>query len=71
LSWFRPVIAVPALAAASADHRLSEFCHHSESQGSGRQRRVANSIQFSFSAWVNTAGEEGRTLSIRPDEASS
>jgi len=69
LTWFRPVIAVPAFAALLLIIGYQSFVtipKAKEAAASG-----ASQILFSSHALrgVNTAGEEGRTLSIRPDEA--
>ncbi len=69
LSLFRPVIAVPAFAALLLVIGYQSFVtvpKAKEAAASG-----ASQILFSSHALrgVNTAGEEGRTLSIRPDEA--
>jgi hypothetical protein len=69
LSWLRPVIAVPAFAALLLIIGYQSFViipKVKEAATSG-----ASQILFSSHALrgVNTAGEEGRTLSIRPNEA--
>src|SRR6266478_7907455 len=69
LSWFRPVIAVPAFAALLliiGYQSLVIIPKAKEAAASG-----ASQILFSSHSLrgVNTAGEEGRTLAIRPDEA--
>jgi hypothetical protein len=69
LRWFRPVIAVPAFAALLLVIGYQSFVtipKAKEAAASG-----ASQILFSSHSLrgVNTAGEEGRTLSIRPDEA--
>jgi len=69
LSWFRPVIAVPAFATLLLIIGYQSFVaipKAKEAAASG-----ASQILFSSHSLrgVNTAGEEGRTLSIRPDEA--
>jgi hypothetical protein len=69
LRWFRPVIAVPAFAALLliiGYQRFVAIPKAKEAAASG-----ASQILFSSHSLrgVNTAGEEGRTLSIRPDEA--
>jgi len=69
LRWFRPVIAVPAFAALLLIIGYQSFVaipKAKEAAASG-----ASQILFSSHSLrgVNTAGEEGRTLSIRPDEA--
>jgi len=69
LSWFRPVIALPAFAALLLIIGYQSFVtipRAKEAAASG-----ASQILFSSHSLrgVNTAGEEGRTLSIRPDEA--
>jgi len=69
LSWLRPVVAVPAFAVLLLIIGYQSFVtipKAKEAASSG-----ASQILFSSHALrgVNTAGEEGRTLSIRPDEA--
>jgi len=69
LRWFRPVIAVPAFAAlllVIGYQSLVTIPKAKEAAASG-----ASQILFSSHSLrgVNTAGEDGRTLSIRPDEA--
>ncbi len=69
LSWFHPVIAVPAFAALLLVIGYQSFVtipKAKEAAASG-----ASQILFSSHSLrgVNTAGEEGRTLSIRSDEA--
>jgi len=69
LSWFRPVIAVPAFAVLLLVIGYQSFVtipKAKEAAASG-----ASQILFSSHSLrgVNTAGEEGRTLSIRSDES--
>src|SRR5882672_415832 len=69
LSWFRPVIAVPAFAALLlllGYQSLVTIPNVKEKAASGGAQVLFNSYPL---RGVNTAGEEGRTLSIRPDEA--
>jgi hypothetical protein len=69
LRWFQPVTAVPAFAA------LLLLIVYQNTVMIPHAREVASSgtAQIIFSSYplrgVNTAGEEGRTLSIRPAEA--
>ena len=69
LSWFRPVIAVPAFAVLLLVIGYQSFV----SIPKAKQAAANGASQILFSSHalrgVNTAGEEGRTLSIRPDEA--
>lgn len=69
LSWFRPVIAVPAFAILLLVIGYQSFV----SIPKAKQAAANGASQILFSSHalrgVNTAGEEGRTLSIRPDEA--
>jgi hypothetical protein len=69
LSWFRPVIAVPAFAILLLVIGYQIFV----SIPKAKQAAANGASQILFSSHalrgVNTAGEEGRTLSIRPDEA--
>ena len=69
LNWFRPVIAVPAFAALLLVIGYQSFVIIPKPPA--RPDSVASQILFSSHALrgVNTAGEESRTLSIRPDEA--
>jgi len=69
LSWFRPVIAVPAFAALLLIIGYQSFVTIPKAKEAATSG--ASQILFSSHALrgVNTAGEEGRTLSIRPDEA--
>ena len=69
LSWFRPVIAVPAFAALLlllGYQGLVTIPNVKEKAASGGAQVLFNSYPL---RGVNTAGEEGRTLSIRPGEA--
>lgn len=67
--WYRPVIAVPAFAALLLVIGYQSFV----SIPKAKQAAAIGASQILFSSHalrgVNTAGEEGRTLSIRPDEA--
>ena len=69
LSWFRPVIAVPAFAALLLIIGYQSFVTIPKA----KEAAVSGASQILFSSrslrGVNTAGEEGRMLSIRPDEA--
>jgi len=69
LSWFRPVIAVPVFAALLLVIGYQSFVTIPKA----KEEAVSGTAQILFSSrslrGVNTAGEEGRTLSIRPDEA--
>jgi hypothetical protein len=69
LSWFRPVIAVPAFAVLLLVIGYQSFVTIPKA----KQAAAGKASQILFSSHslrgVNTAGEEGRTLSIRPDEA--
>ena len=69
LSWLRPVIAVPAFAALLLIIGYQSLVTIPKAKEAAT--RGASQILFSSHALrgVNTAGEEGRTLSIRPDEA--
>jgi hypothetical protein len=67
--WFRPIVAVPAFAAL-----LLLLGYQSLITIPQAKENAANGgVQVLFTSYplrgVNTAGEEGRTLSIRPDEA--
>lgn len=68
-SWFRPVIAVPAFAVLLLVIGYQSFVTIPKA----KQAAAGKASQILFSSHslrgVNTAGEEGRTLSIRPDEA--
>jgi hypothetical protein len=68
-NWFRPIIAVPAFAALLLVIGYQSFVSIPKAKQAAANR--ASQILFSSHALrgVNTAGEEGRTLSIRPDEA--
>jgi len=69
LSWLQPIVAVPAFAA------LLLFVAYQNTVTIPQAKEVASSgaAQVIFSSYplrgVNTAGEEGRTLSIRSTEA--
>jgi hypothetical protein len=69
LRWLQPIVAVPAFAA------LLLFVAYQNAVTIPHAREVASSgtAQIIFSSYplrgVNTAGEDGRTLSIRPAEA--
>src|SRR5258708_2880850 len=69
LRWLQPVVAVPAFAALL----LIIAYQNAVSIPHARQEASAGASQILFNSHplrgVNTAGEEGRTLSIRPDEA--
>jgi len=69
LSWFRPIIAVPAFAALLlllGYQSLVTIPNVKEKAAGGGAQVLFNSYPL---RGVNTAGEEGRTLSIRPGEA--
>ena len=69
LSWFRQVIAVPAFAALLlllGYQSLVTIPNVKEKAAGGGAQVLFNSYPL---RGVNTAGEEGRTLSIRPGEA--
>lgn len=67
--WFRPVIAVPAFVVLLLVIGYQSFV----SIPKAKRTASSGASQILFSSHslrgVNTAGEEGRTLSIRPDEA--
>jgi hypothetical protein len=69
LSWFRPVIAAPAFAALLLIIGYQSFVMIPKA----KEAAASGTSQILFSSHslrgVNTAGEEGRTLSIRPDES--
>jgi len=69
LNWFRPLIAVPAFAAFLLVIGYQSFVTIPKA----KEAAVSGASQILFSSHslrgVNTAGEDGRTLSIRPDEA--
>src|SRR6266852_4832651 len=69
LNWFRPLIAVPAFAALLLVIGYQSFVTIPRA----KEGAVSGASQILFSSHslrvVNTAGEEGRTLSIRPGEA--
>ena len=67
--WFRPVIAVPAFAALLVVIGYQSFVSIPKAKRTASNG--ATQILFSSHSLrgVNTAGEEGRTLSIRPNEA--
>jgi hypothetical protein len=69
LSWLRPVIAVPAFAALLLILGYQSFVIIPKAKDAATSG--ASQILFSSHALrgVNTAGEDGRTVSIRPDEA--
>jgi hypothetical protein len=69
LRWFQPVVAVPAFAALLliiAYQNTVTIPHAKEEASFGTAQVMFNSYPL---RGVNTAGEEGRTLSIRPAEA--
>jgi len=69
LNWFRPIIAVPAFAALLlllGYQSLVTIPNVKEKAAGGGAQVLFNSYPL---RGVNTAGEEGRTLSIRPGEA--
>ena len=69
LNWFRPIVAVPAFAALLlilGYQNLVTIPRAKESAASGGAQVLFNSYPL---RGVNTAGEEGRTLSIRPADA--
>ena len=69
LSWSRPIIAVPAFAALLlllGYQSLVTIPNVKEKAAGGGAQVLFNSYPL---RGVNTAGEEGRTLSIRPGEA--
>ena len=68
-NWFRPVIAVPAFAGLLLVIGYQSFVTIPKAKEAAEGK--ASQILFSSHSLrgVNTAGEEGRTLSIRPDEA--
>jgi hypothetical protein len=69
LRWFQPVVAVPAFAALL----LIIAYQNTVTIPQVKQEATSSVSQILFDSHplrgVNTAGEEGRTLSIRPDEA--
>jgi hypothetical protein len=69
LRWFQPVVAVPAFAALL----LIIAYQNTVTLPQAREGASSSSAQFLFSSYplrgVNTAGDEGRMLSIRPAEA--
>src|SRR5882672_674943 len=69
LSWLQPVVAVPAMAALL----LIIAYQNTVTIPQAKQEGGSGAAQIAFSAYplrgVNTAGDEGRTLSIRPGEA--
>jgi len=69
LSWFRPVIAVPAFAVLLLVIGYQSFVTIPKAKERPLAGRRKFLFSFAFSARVNTAGEEGRTLSIRSDES--
>ena len=68
-SWFRPIVAVPAFAVLLLLLGYQNFV----TLRSAKQKPPSGPAQILFSSYplrgVNTAGEEGRTLSIRSGEA--
>jgi len=69
LNWFRPIVAVPAFAALLlllGYQNLVIIPKAKENAASGGAQVLFNSYPL---RGVNTAGEEGRTLSIRPADA--
>jgi len=68
-NWFRPVIAAPAFAALLLVIGYQSLVTIPKAKEAAAGK--ASQILFSSHSLrgVNTAGEEGRTLSIRPDEA--
>jgi len=68
-AWFRPIIAVPAFAALLLVIGYQSFVTIPKA----KESLATGSSQILFSSHplrgVNTAGEEGRILSIRPDES--
>lgn len=71
LRWLQPVTAVPAFAALAL--LLIVTYQNTVTIPRGREETTSGASQILFNSHplrgVNTAGEEGRTLSIRPDEA--
>jgi hypothetical protein len=69
LRWLQPVVAVPAFAALL----LIIAYQNTVTLPRARQEASSGAAQIAFSSYplrgVNTAGEEGRALSIRPGEA--
>ena len=69
LRWLQPIVAVPAFTALLliiAYQNAVTIPHAKEEATSGVSQILFNSYPL---RGVNTAGEEGRTLLIRPDEA--
>lgn len=69
LRWLQPVVAIPAFAALLliiAYQNTVTIPHARQEATSGMSQILFNSHPL---RGVNTAGEEGRTLLIRPDEA--
>ncbi len=68
-AWLRPIVAVPAFAALLVVIGYQSFV----SIPRARESAAGEASQILFNSHplrgVNAAGEEGRTLSIRPDEA--
>jgi hypothetical protein len=68
-AWFRPIVAVPAFAVLLLLLGYQNFL----ALQNGKAKPANGAAQILFSSYslrgVNTAGEEGRTLSIRPGEA--
>ena len=69
LAWFRPMVAVPAFAVLLLLLGYQNFV----TIPNGKAKPASGAAQILFSSYplrgVNTAGEEGRTLSIRSGEA--
>jgi hypothetical protein len=68
-AWLKPIVAVPAFAALLLVIGYQSFVAIPRA----REAAVGRASQILFNSHplrgVNTAGEEGRTLTIRPDEA--
>jgi hypothetical protein len=68
-TWLKPIVAVPAFAALLLVIGYQSFVAIPRA----KEAAVGGASQILFNSHslrgVNTAGEEGRTLSIRPDEA--
>ena len=68
-AWLKPIVAVPAFAVLLLIIGYQSFV----SIPRAKEAAVGSASQILFNSHplrgVNTAGEEGRTLSIRPDEA--
>jgi hypothetical protein len=69
LSWLQPVVAIPAMAALL----LIIAYQNTVTIPKSREEGSSGNAQIAFSSYplrgVNTAGDEGRTLLIRPGEA--